>query len=469
MLPSFKRALIALAALSFAAPAAGVAALDFGDAPDRGRGLAGFPSLLASDGARAGDVSYAWMGPRVDAEDDSRQVDRDPFDDGVSVRLAPCRTSTALVQVTVPAIPQQGTAYLNLFFDWNRNGSWGGQDPCAPEWRVRNLAIDLAGQGATTRVYAVSFPAGRQVSGLWYRAILSVDRRITSEAGTGAFPRGEVEDHFLPGPRPRRFGAYCDPNPLAIEHGAFGLITVRPAPGSAPITFVGLANSTPGLVDGGLARTRARNIRVAGKVLLYRSKRVDPPPRTVQEIVGVRVRFGRLASIVIKCEVRVVHAQPRKLVLVPDGCTLTGVTSEWLPQPSGVTPSGGAVAGVRGHISQQSTAWRAQCGIGDGPPHGIRIELPPGMRAGFAQVILGDPAGPQARTLPCDNTAGTSVTCLGPDPLPPEAFFDIFIETGAPPRPGEALPIEIVQLHLVALDPGGRALGGIESVRKSGP
>lgn len=462
-----------VALLLCATPLAAAAGLDYGDAPDgrqTGIGLLGrFPSLLASDGARAADVSQAWLGEGVDVEEDSRQVDRDRLDDGVLVRLTPCAESTALVEVTVPAASRGGTGYLNLFFDWDRSGSWGGQDACAPEWRVRNVPVDLAAQAGTTRVYEIRFRAGKETTGLWHRAILSVGQRLTSEAGAGALAAGEVEDYVIPRPkRGGRFGARCDPSPLVIQHGQAGLIRIRPTPGSAAITSVGLANSTPGRTGPRGARTGSRRIAVAGGNVVYTSRQVHPLGRVVEETVRVRVRFGGLASIEIQCRVKVVHPRVKvqRLVPTPGTCTLTGATSEWLPQPYSVTPSGGSVVTIRGRITLTSTAWKAQCGVGDGPPYGIVVEMPPGM-TGRAVGVLAGPAGHVFAAPSCDATASAAPRCLGTEPMSTDSLFDLFVETDAPVTPGEVFPAGIVELHVILLGVNGAPLGFIVSIRKS--
>jgi len=87
------------AVIGAATPAAG---WDFGDAPDPG-----FPSLLASEGARHFIVQFEWLGEGVNQELDSQQVDADLYDDGVQPgELLTCQEAD--VQVTV-SVASRGT------------------------------------------------------------------------------------------------------------------------------------------------------------------------------------------------------------------------------------------------------------------------------------------------------------------------------------------------------------------------
>ncbi|MDH4208773.1 MAG: hypothetical protein OEV76_07860, partial [Anaerolineae bacterium] len=148
-------------ASSLPTTAPGGEAWDFGDAPEPG-----FPSLEASDGARHALISYEWLGAAVDAEEDSRQVDLDRYDDGIIIgELHSCTQGSVRVGVTVgnredPAHPYDADhlLYLNVLVDWDGDGSWSGRVHClegsvASEWAVRNLPIDVSSwpEGAMTQ------------------------------------------------------------------------------------------------------------------------------------------------------------------------------------------------------------------------------------------------------------------------------------------------------------------------------
>ncbi|MBI2912090.1 MAG: hypothetical protein HYY05_08095 [Chloroflexi bacterium] len=243
---------LGLASLAPLASALGAApvlqeAADFGDAPDggpvgysAGAGTGSFPSLRRSDGARHASVAFEWLGDAVDAEEDSRQVDRDSFDDGVALRLDRCAASRLAVKVSVanradPAHPYSSrpdqTLYLNALFDWNRDGRWGGADGCAPEWAVQNQPIDVSTWADDVRAQTVnvSFTGGAQADELWYRVTLTYGQQVSAWDGRGSFGFGETEDSLVQPPEggdPDYFNIDCWPKPLEIPHGGGGAIYI---------------------------------------------------------------------------------------------------------------------------------------------------------------------------------------------------------------------------------------------------
>ncbi len=226
---------------------------DFGDAPDSrptgygaGTGTGSFPSLRASDGARHATTRLEWLGGSVDAEEDSRQVDRDAGDDGVALRLASCATSQLTVLASVAsrtdaahpysARPDQ-TLYLNALFDWNRNGRWNGADACAPEWAVQNQPVDVSAwpAGVLAQTVSVTFTGGAQVDELWYRVTLTYGQPVSGWEGRGSFAFGETEDYFISSSgedgESSFFNIKCEPNPLEINHGESGTISITQTAG----------------------------------------------------------------------------------------------------------------------------------------------------------------------------------------------------------------------------------------------
>jgi hypothetical protein len=117
---------------------------EFGDAPDPN-----YPSLLASNGARhdrsVGDIQLMHLGPGVDVETDSKQVDADQFDDGVTflgsgpaggpyaLPFVPGTEGAVVVDVTVPP-GAGGPGTVCAWFDWNQDSSWTVDETafCAP-------------------------------------------------------------------------------------------------------------------------------------------------------------------------------------------------------------------------------------------------------------------------------------------------------------------------------------------------
>jgi len=207
---------------------------DFGDAPDPG-----FPSLLASEGARHFMVQSEWLGKGVDQELDSRQVGADLYDDGVEVgELLTCKQAELQVVVSVanrddPQHPYDGQhlLYLNALVDWDGDGSWGGTVLCpgglaAPEWAIRNLPVDVSAwpQGVTSTVVPVQFVVGPQAGEAWARFTLSYGQVISGDDwdGRGAFTFGETEDHLVT----------ISPSPTAttVLPAAEAIATMTPTP-----------------------------------------------------------------------------------------------------------------------------------------------------------------------------------------------------------------------------------------------
>ena len=136
--------------------------------------------------------------------------DQDKADDGVIIPTLPnCQPTTLTFNVTVPAGAPASKAYVNVWFDWNRSGFWGGVVPCAgvaaPEWAVPNYTIALPGPGTypfTTPVFIAANQNPNQC--LWWRITLS-DIPATNDDGRGpanAYEYGETEDYYTCGGEP---------------------------------------------------------------------------------------------------------------------------------------------------------------------------------------------------------------------------------------------------------------------------
>ena len=128
--------------------------------------------------------------------------DRDRADDGVTDPLLPhCQPTTVTYVVTVPPGAPASKAYVNLWFEWDRSGFWGGTLPCAgaaaPEWAVQNQVLALPGPG----VYSFTTPAflpynPRPDECLWWRITLaSAPATVADGSGAaGGYEFGETED-----------------------------------------------------------------------------------------------------------------------------------------------------------------------------------------------------------------------------------------------------------------------------------
>ncbi len=278
---------------------------DFGDAPDGKQGQQ-FPSLLSSNGARTKKTDEVWLGQAATVEKDSKQVNIDEADDGVSLKLTSCKQSTAYFFVRIKNPGQMvGIAYLNLYADWNKDGRWAGSDECAPEWAVQNFPIDLAKQTDQDAVYKAQFTAGKNVENMWYRGAVTLDQQM-NEATTGEFSSGEVEDYgpTVPGDE-KYYNFYCMPDPLIINHGSKGNAKIVPDLFSEPIFDVQFGqNYNP--------KTDKRQATINNNTFTFESlnKDVDPPKRSVPHFVDLKVRFGadgKEASLEDSCKVIVQH------------------------------------------------------------------------------------------------------------------------------------------------------------------
>lgn len=257
---------------------------DFGDAPD-----GNFPSLLSSNGARAAKTDEVWLGQSVTVEDDSHQVNADQGDDGLKLNLAACEKSQAyfLVHLKNPA-EASGTAYLNLYADWNKDGLWAGRGECGAEWAVQNLAVDLAQPNQEVAVVVAQFTAGKDVEKIWHRGVASLNQKLT-EAATGQIESGEVEDYGpQENPEEKYYNFYCLPDPLQIKHGEKGEVKILPDLFSEPIFDVALSDQFAPV-------NFKRRVTTQKNSFTYESssKDVDPPKRRDVHFVDLKVRFGK--------------------------------------------------------------------------------------------------------------------------------------------------------------------------------
>jgi hypothetical protein len=258
-----------IALLAVAAPAHGAQRLDYGDAPDGASAryaipvVGEFPSLAASSGPRHRSSGPS-LGIGRDVEGDSKQVDRDRFDDGVSLdRLGRCKTSRVTVLVDTRRIParllRKHDLYLNAWFDWDRSGSWGEANGCPTakpllnnEWSIVNQKFSgKAFLKQRVRAYTLKFMGGLHSREFWTRFTLTLGQELPIDAASrsgGAagkpYAYGETEDYLFRGsvgPPPifppeedenekekekeekeeigGPFRVSCLPNPIFVEHG----------------------------------------------------------------------------------------------------------------------------------------------------------------------------------------------------------------------------------------------------------
>lgn len=114
---------------------------------------------------------------------------------GVTNGLAPCTDNRILVAVDASRIPDSlvgQTAYVNLFFDWDRNGKYEKGDGCGEEWSAKNVPIKLDRKEGMT--LPVVIRAGRQTMDFWHRSVISVEEELSSGTPGSSLKFGETED-----------------------------------------------------------------------------------------------------------------------------------------------------------------------------------------------------------------------------------------------------------------------------------
>lgn len=231
---------------------------DFGDAPDSSNSFAGVTMTAYPDGVtanfptvyHAGSPPYGpmhlrprdkfYLGERVSLEneadigydEDLSRLEDDwgwgnnllPFrdvadqdgrvkDDGLVdwqpptwIPLPLCERTTLDYRVTVTD-PAATSAYVNVWFDWNRDGDWDDTLVCpdgesVPEWAVQNDTPAFAGAGVyvfTSSPFKCWHPDGREPDPLWMRITIA-EQEWTPQASGGAGPAGgyrygETEDY----------------------------------------------------------------------------------------------------------------------------------------------------------------------------------------------------------------------------------------------------------------------------------
>lgn len=164
---------------------------------------------------------------------------------GVVDGLAPCSDNRVVVGVETSRIPDSligQSAYINLFFDWDRNGRYEGNDGCADEWGAKNVAFKLDRKESIA--VPVKIRAGRQTMDFWHRTVISVDEQLESIRPSTGLKFGETEDAHWINPEIRRLGESAAPEesgtcadspPAVVRSKTRSLIRVATgAPASRP-------------------------------------------------------------------------------------------------------------------------------------------------------------------------------------------------------------------------------------------
>lgn len=135
----------------------------------------------------------------------------DGADDGLSLpgSFGHCQKIRLQYTVTVyPGAPKE--VYVNLWFDWTRNGWWSEVPKCypgttsavAPEWAVQNQVIALPGPGTHTFTTPTFLPYNPDPARpLWLRITISESPAAAPDGSgpAGAWRYGETEDYLMHG------------------------------------------------------------------------------------------------------------------------------------------------------------------------------------------------------------------------------------------------------------------------------
>ena len=337
--------------------AAGAVKADFGDAPDgapagyaTAPGVIGhFPSKAATPGPRHSPFGSFFLGAGVNGEAASAQVNRDRFDDGASVSLAKCGSSTLKVVLNGTALPpatltSAHVAYVNAWFDWNRDGDWGDpSDGCSPEWAIQNFPVSMDKLStAGVAVLPIGFTAGKRTQDIWERVTLTLDQPVSNPNGGGStspYSQGETEDYLIPAGKTKpfistrkwrrerewrreereekkrkkrgKFKVSCAPDPAVIPHGGvatvkfvivdngkgwiFGSPSTQKGPG-------GKASVTP-------VKPQPKGVPpgfVAADGFKQSGSKVDPPLRVQTVVVKFTFRRGNQVQH-LSCKVLIIH------------------------------------------------------------------------------------------------------------------------------------------------------------------
>jgi len=172
---------------------------DFGDAPDPP-----YRSTAWRGGAVHSIWWYEWLGRRRDGEWDSRQIDRDRYDDGVTadpVRQTLTFTPTVAYPSWTARYGSAAPLHVHGWVDWNRDGDWLDAEEMLVNWSgyPGQAGVWPAGQPSVGVTETFVLPSGvfggSDLITLWLR--FRLDYAADYGWPTGITRFGEVEDHPL--------------------------------------------------------------------------------------------------------------------------------------------------------------------------------------------------------------------------------------------------------------------------------
>jgi hypothetical protein len=183
--------------------------------------------LIAFLGPWVSSEMEADIGPDMDPTNNIIPLqdapDLDNFDDGVifPIVMPYCQLTTFNYVVNImppmpPPMPQTPPLYVNVWFDWNRDGDWDDTLECpgddvlipAPEWAVQNqllVGLPVGLNTITTPQFMPWHPATGDTPPIWMRITLSEQRwsptsGVLGDGGCGpkyGYIYGETEDYYF--------------------------------------------------------------------------------------------------------------------------------------------------------------------------------------------------------------------------------------------------------------------------------
>jgi hypothetical protein len=184
------------------------------------------PTAVAFLGASVTREMEADLGPDQDGVNNLMPPldisDMDGRDDGVlfPLVLPHCLPTTFQYQITVNGPPPpNNTLFVNVWFDWNRDGDWDDTMQCqagtppAPEWAVQNQLINIPAGPPTPFVMTLTTPrfvpwhrsGGQDPDPIWMRITLSEQQwpppspigPVGGEGPAQGYLYGETEDYYV--------------------------------------------------------------------------------------------------------------------------------------------------------------------------------------------------------------------------------------------------------------------------------
>lgn len=112
-------------------------------------------------------------------------------------------------------------AYVNILFDWNQDGEWGGSAQCpdgpVPEHVLVNFPVPAGFCGMLSELCPPNFKIGPLGGYVWARFTIS-DRKVPQEwCGDGVFADGETEDYLLHVMEPLKVCDWQDCDPFKMH------------------------------------------------------------------------------------------------------------------------------------------------------------------------------------------------------------------------------------------------------------